>query len=402
MAKQLGVIQYRGKLGETVGAKRAAGQKANVIRVHQSSIDNPKTLAQRSQRVKMTPAVNFYRALAHVLDHSFQGVTYGAPSHNFFMKKALLMNSGFPYVVKGYTQPAPGTYMISKGSLPSVSQLFRISNAKDSIGLVYTGDALTTVAELSNAFIEELVGVENGDQLTFIVCVYNSEALEDAQFIYYTARFVIDTASTATLADWASAQRFSIVAANNSIDIQPKIDFAGTDNVIAAFAVIVSRPPRMAGGAWQRSTEIMLIENSVQSMIWATDAAQAALDSYAAIESANSSDWYLNQGNTGGTTGATAGRSLRIAEYRGVQALYMVTNGVSRLVVTTQYTENGVSGRYIFSQQGTNSYKFSTFMADGQLPSSYVLVSTVENYFPEVSFDTNVNAGGSGSVEEQP
>lgn len=401
MAKQIGVYQYRGKLGNTVGAKRSASQKANIVRAKAAAVANPKTVAQRSQRLKLTPAVNFYRAMAGILDHSFQGVTYGGPSHNFFMKKALAMGSGYPYVPKGYMQPAPGFYMISKGSLPSVTQLFNITTGQNRIDWSWTESMgeNPTVATQSQLFINNLVGVEDGDQLTFIACVTNGEALDDAQFVYYTSRFIVDITSTATIAQWNASQKWTIT----DDGIAPTVPNLGSDYFICAFAVIVSRPPRQNGGAWQRSTEIMSVATDAQLIIFDAEAAQNALDSYAATESTATSDWYLNQGNSGSTGGATAGRSLVMAEFRGNQALFMVTNGVSRLVVSNLETVQGAQGRYVYVQNGNtaDSYRKGDFIPNANLPASYVLQSTVANYFPTVEWYQQTG-GSSGSVEEQP
>lgn len=129
MAKQLGVIQFRGSLGETVGSKKAAGQKSNTMRVRVREIANPKTQAQAMQRMRMTPAVNIYRAQSEILDHSFQGIPYGAASHSYFMKHAL-QGDQFPYVEKGNLSPIPGQYLISSGSLPEI-----IVNYRDVAGM---------------------------------------------------------------------------------------------------------------------------------------------------------------------------------------------------------------------------------------------------------------------------
>lgn len=402
MAKQIGVYQYRGKLGNTVGAKRSASQKANIVRAKAAAVANPKTVAQRSQRLKLTPAVNFYRSLAGILDHSFQGVTYGGPSHNFFMKKALAMGSGYPYVPKGYMQPAPGFYMISKGSLPSVTQLFSLAQQQDKITIPYA-QTLETYAALSGMFIDNLVGVQDGDQLTFIACVTNGEALSDAQFVYYTSRFVIDMNSTTTIAAWNASQKWNIEMDGTNLSIAPNVPDLGSDYFICAFAVIVSRPPRQNGGAWQRSTEIMKVATSLQLTIFDAEAAQNALDSYAAVESTSTSDWYLNQGNSGSTGGATAGRSLVMAEFRGNQALFMVTNGVSRLVVSELVTYQGNQGRYVYRQNGNtaDSYVKGDFVTNANLPATYVLQSTVANYFPAIDWGQQ-GGGTSGTVEENP
>ena len=120
MAFQLGIIQYRGKLGATIGRKKSAGQRANTIAARPQVVSNPRSNAQAAQRMKMAPAVNFYRALRDILNHSWQGVSYGGASHSKFMKEAMRA-AVYPYIPKGTTAAVPAPYKISVGSLSPIT-----------------------------------------------------------------------------------------------------------------------------------------------------------------------------------------------------------------------------------------------------------------------------------------
>lgn len=413
MGKQLGVIQFRGKLGELVGAKASAGQRANVVRAKAQSVSNPKTLAQRSQRVKMTPAVNFYRALAHILDHSWQGVKYGGPSHNFFMKQALNMLNGFPYVPKGTIAPIPGRYLVSRGSLPTVTSAFSLVQQEAITTALGGGDDFATIGDLTKMLMADNAALQDGDQLTFIFALADdSDVLgEGTNYIYQTSRLVLNADSTASLDDWAASQKLSYSREGDSgrlLKIAPT-SIVAQSYFINGFAVIVSRPPRTVGGAWQRSSERMAIAPLFADEIFSEDFAQAALESYGEIASTNTtSDWYLNQGNEGNNTGGTttAGRSLTTATFNGLgSCLYMTTNGVSRLVVSEEETVSNVVGRYVYQQTAADTYRAdqNTFVASNNLPANYVKASTARNYFPNVTIeDYLAQGGGGGSVEEQP
>lgn len=411
MAKQLGVIQFRGKLGNLVGAKASAGQRANVVRAKAQSVSNPKSLAQRSQRVKMTPAVNFYRALAHILDHSWQGVKYGGPSHNFFMKQALNMLNGFPYVPKGTIAPIPGHYLVSRGSLPSITPSFSLLQ-QTSITTPIDGDNFATIGDLTQMLMSQNAALQDGDQLTFIFALADdSDVLDEGtNYIYQTSRLVLNVNSTAELTAWAASQKLSCNRAGDSstlLSLAPT-SIALQGYFIVGYAVIVSRPPRTIGGAWQRSTEHMAIAPQFAEEIFSEDLAQAALESYGEIASANTtSDWYLNQGNEGNNTGGTttAGRSLTTATFNGLSSvLYMTTNGVSRLVVSEEKTVNSVVGRYVYQQVDASTYSANanSFVGTNNLPANYVKASTARNYFPDIVIADYQQGGSSGSVEEQP
>lgn len=293
MAKQLGIIQFKGKLGEIVGAKRSAGQKSNTLRVRVREIANPKTTGQIQQRMRLLPAVNFYRMLQNVLNHAFQGTQYKAPSYHEFMRLAL-KNDDFPYVVKGETLPIPGAYQISKGSLPSV--LVRSvddNNATFALGWSEDWDEnAPTIGAISQSWINNN-GLQEGDQLTFILASQDDGSVYGSQIIYQTAVFIVNTQSTVGIGEWEAANKLT-VGDNDGLFRISRSEATGEWYPCAA-AVIVSRPPSTAGGAWLRSNATMFVKPSVLLETRSTQAYQAAFDSYGVGEQLLSSDWYLNQ-----------------------------------------------------------------------------------------------------------
>ena len=111
----------KGKKGDSVYYKVSGSnnKEKQGERQYVAKVSNPKTTAQVEQRMKLAPAVNFYRAFRdEVLDHSFQGVKYGGRSHSEFMKLAMKMQlSELPYLIKGENQVIPASYIVSKGGL---------------------------------------------------------------------------------------------------------------------------------------------------------------------------------------------------------------------------------------------------------------------------------------------
>lgn len=363
MAKQLGVIQFSGKLGDIVGAKKAAGQETNTLRVRRRSIKNPQTVLQREQRLKLAPAVNFYRALAGILDHSWQGVAYGSPSHNYFMKQAMLQNDMFPFLVKGDARAVPGYYLISKGGLPGIDDVeFGYNSGADTafISSSILGDfgSFDTVGEASQSILGNSFGLENGDQLTFVVCIPSSDniAEDECLFTYKTVRLILDTESTTTLAVWAQSQgvAFDSVGSN--------LYFLNTSTPAVAGAIIVSRPPRTTGGAWQRSTTRLSISGDVQRVFMSSTARLVALESYNKVSN-TSSDWYLNQGTNGGSAAQT---TATVTITRSPEAGGTVTGagtyevGEAVTVVATPATNYFFLGWYRDGQEvsTTQSYQF--------------------------------------------
>ena len=155
----------RGKVGDLVFSRRLGQQ---VTKAYNPSPLNPKTEAQMVQRTKLAGLVAAYRAMRVILDHSFTNRKEGQTSYNVFISDNLAIA---PFLSK--QQAAQGVvvvlpYVVSKGVL---SRIF-ISGSGDN---AYTNIALgslvidddTTIAEFSQAVVNNNAGWEYGDQLTY-------------------------------------------------------------------------------------------------------------------------------------------------------------------------------------------------------------------------------------------
>ncbi|MEE1004319.1 MAG: hypothetical protein UH685_03155 [Bacteroidaceae bacterium] len=393
MAKQLGVIQFRGSLGETVGSKKAVGQKNNTMRVRVREIANPKTQAQAMQRMRMTPAVNIYRALSEILDHSFQGIPYGSPSHSYFMKHAL-KGDQFPYVEKGDTRPIPGAYLISSGSIPRIVPNFIGVAGATHVGIGMVTDKADnetfTMAELTQAAIEQL-GLASGDQLTFVNCLAD-DGIFEANIRWDIRRIILKASDENPAPSW-------IVAKDGQITISIKTIAA--DYYSAASAIIVSRPRIRKGKVtWLRSTAYIVVDGTILRDTRSSSRFETCLETYMTAQAANlDSDYYLNQGTAdeGDNSGSiSGGRMLVAGAFNGnSNALFMTTNGTPRLVVKEDPSDNKRKFYYTYNAGENVATMVRPSLAATALPSQYVLMSTVQNYFPNLEVNEN------GAIEEE-
>lgn len=134
MGKQLGIIQFTGKLGNTVGARKGGVQKSNTIRAHAAEVANPNTRAQMYQRAIMATILQAYKQGKEIFDHSFEGAKGLAGNYAEFMKKNLPMlraivaddiatNPKQPglqnaeLITRGLRYTVPNPYIIADGSL---------------------------------------------------------------------------------------------------------------------------------------------------------------------------------------------------------------------------------------------------------------------------------------------
>lgn len=308
MAKQIGVVQISGALGEIVGAKKSAGQKQNIIRVRAYEPKNPRTDDQMIQRLKAKAATNIYSALKEILNHSYEGVKYGAPSRNFFMQQAMLMAEGtFPWLVKGDSNPIPGAMMISKGSLMPIGIIedfeskgvfnFTLFNEDPGRDFNIDGAKLSLISQLFN----KNFSTKDGDQLTFVVF---SKCVDNADRVYYYpsySRVILNSQATDDVLFINSLSNQSITFSNRDVDILFRSNpdgHNGLDPVGVAAAVIISRP--VVNGdqvEWQRSTTYLtLSEKADFKALFDETAKKKALASFKKATADPKSAWYLNQG----------------------------------------------------------------------------------------------------------
>lgn len=232
------------------------------------NVKNPNTRNQIMQRMKLAPALRVYRALSSVLDHSFEGVPYGAKSRQHFLKLAMKRTDG-PYMKKGDTTIPISAYQIASGSLPE------FSTGKDLI--LGTFDNSATLETLSWGDVSKKI-VENGDyrdgdELT-LVDLSNSATI--------IVSIIIDTTSDVKL---------------KGIPFIDKPDFIMKDSKLLTSAenaaIIVSRNEN---GVWKRSNATFYNGGIMDD---APEALVEALNSYGVVDNGSfGSSRILNRGNT--------------------------------------------------------------------------------------------------------
>lgn len=303
MGKQLGVIQYSGKLGQVVGMKKANGQRYNNVR-ERVTPSNPQSNAQADQRMKLNVANMMYRAIEGVLSRSWQNKTYGQESRNFFMSQVLksgLETEGgwLPFIEKGVYNPVPAEVPVSVGSI-GVDTTVEF----DSNGINHTviyGDTLTTSAALITAAQQQ--GLEDGDQITMIACydtgLYRGDAPSNLYiWLYDSIIFNVNETDLDTLTTGIRGKLKFSEDAPGGLSI---IDTA-YENHPSAVAFIISREKSAdAGKAGLRSTSKMFVGDSVKE-VWGTASQYGrARRSYQKVSTAES-DWEVDAegGGTGG------------------------------------------------------------------------------------------------------
>lgn len=232
------------------------------------NVKNPNTRNQIMQRMKLGPALRFYRALEQVLNHSFEGVPYGAKSRQHFLKLAMKRTDG-PFMKKGNTEIPYSAYCVATGSLPQFlpnGDKYIFARMADSATLNNT-----TWGDVCKEMLKD-GDYKEGDELTYV---------ETGGLSTKIASAVIDTQNNVLLKD------MNIVDTAGGAFDSHKFFLPATGS-----AIIVSRKEN---GVWKRSTAFIYVGEGNNDT---PDALVEALNSYGiADESSFGSSRILNRGN---------------------------------------------------------------------------------------------------------
>lgn len=289
-SKKGGVFGYlRGRVGDVsysiLSANRSSsGKKEQIVRILPDSVENPNTVGQIMQRMKVKPASKFYAALETILSNAFEGVTYGETSRRYFMKKAMELQGG-PYIPKGVDRFIPAEYLMSEGSLNS----FPLLRSQASDRVLHT-DIDLVMADLNPQGVANALGVPVNTQISFVI-INNENGVFVPHYAGFDQRITIADLPEAALVNTGVAPfgSFGIDVANLGI---PGLTMT---NWVAACVILSVQD---ASGTWLRSTQNMVLNTTMYNDLYSGDALNAAIASYREASGNNSigSPWYLNLG----------------------------------------------------------------------------------------------------------
>lgn len=318
--------QARGKVGSVVFA-RAFGEQ--ITRTRPTSVANPKTIGQNTQRAILATIAKSAAAMTSLVDHSFANVTYGAESVRHFRKvnMGLLRNlylntqNGANLSAKGGNF-VPNPLKISEGNLPSF-----IANVDgDDIGFLQN-DAypLPSTGNITvETFLRAFPSLRGGDQITLVRIdkVNDGELIDgNALFAMSLNRIVfsptafddpnaviiaeVDGAIDTTFLDMTKTTDAECVSLNPATG---GLGFSSTGTCYYA-ALILSRK---VNNTWQRSTQYLEQMNYDDH----TDN-DVAIASYGATVSVTDATEYLNQAEEGNAQEGSRGAYMNVSVKNG-------------------------------------------------------------------------------------
>lgn len=268
MAKSKSFFGLRKGSTKTLTFSVLDGQQITKDRV--TDVKNPRSKAQMEQRCILKTTSLAYSTLKSIVDHSFEGVTYGAASQRKFMQvntAIVRANAADVRSVIGFASykdstPNMGQYVISQGSLaPIPANVISLSFAANALAISYNGGVASTSA-LANA-----LGVNLGDIVTLCALAQNS----DKTAIFVWLRMILPSEDVEVNSDnvkFESNKRFSVAFESNAVatinfDAVDKI----TSNSAALYGVIRSQKSD-AGYKRSNATLNLSVGNIIYDAKW--------------------------------------------------------------------------------------------------------------------------------------
>lgn len=280
MAKGSAMGLWRGKKGSSVFYKLTNSNNAQKqgIRERVYEVANPQSNGQATQRAKLLPAQRVAGVLREIVERGWQGVDYGSKSRSEFLKRALSMKSGYPFIEKDDDRVVPGAYQITKGTLTPVACSWNDSFLVNTdIVIVQGATTFTTLGELCQNIIDNNAAFREGDQLTFVLCSSSAQTEAgqlDASYNWNYGSFYLDPTDATEVEDG--------IVMINGIEIQCDESLINlsdpNDSAIAAVAVIVSRLGD--NGQHLRSTAKLLVNDDLLASWFSSAQQRRARESY--------------------------------------------------------------------------------------------------------------------------
>lgn len=346
---------WRGKKGSTIFYynKNSNSSMKQAMRERVYEISNPKTRTQATQRMKVTPMQRVGTALGEILKRSWQGIEYGGKGLQEFRKLALKMTSGYPYLDKGEQRAVPGEYVISNGTLPTVSS--QMNQNKLRIGsLSQNLSTSPTVAQFSQILIDDNLSAE-GDQLTLVLCKATgiAQSVFNGFYQWSWISFICSTTDNTPITDIVAP----FTATADIVQGQMKVvAIQSTVNApLVAGTIIVSRP---SGNTYLRSRQTIKIDSTLDPWFTEERKRTARLTYQADTRATVNTNWEVDPDEaTSPGLYTISGSSIASINGLKIWVRYSDENGsVAAVYVTTESGGAGGTPPYVLGENGTQVF----------------------------------------------
>lgn len=220
------------------------GKQVTKDRVY--NVKNPRSAMQMKQRAVMATAMRGYSALKEICDHSFEGITYGQKSMNYFVaENARMIRAAAPNVNLSLSKgnSVSNAYIISKGSLPAIPiTTDTYSGVKV---LVYNPNASMTSLTFSK-LMAMFGATQDGDMVTFVNLVDNP----GSNASIYWLRLKLTNENASKTIDTAEYPARILMDLSEGTDYETNIDNFSSDDFALTIVENGQKHPIIIGDSW--------------------------------------------------------------------------------------------------------------------------------------------------------
>ena len=349
--------------GSTKSLTFAVNDGMQITKDRVTEVKNPRSKAQMAQRCLLKTMSLAYSAMKSILDHSFEGIPYGARSMrhfqsiNFNLIKAARFASQktIGFAKYGDSTPNLGQYVIAQGSLNQPNfHGFNVSVQGSGISIAVSD--VTTVADFATK-----LGIGLGELIT--VCAQIQSSKNAVAFAW--VRFTLPNDATASVSDIKVESNLSVEASFES-GVSAVVTVADFGADTAKGVLYTAIRSKYSQNGWLRSKAIL---NLVSGTLVYEDDYKVALNTYPTGQEypLNGSDSSNAGGGGGGIEYYTIAASADMEGYNVV--------GPAKVVAGTEAT-------FKLNQTGSGRFQKADWMVDGQKKGTTTAVSQEFKFTP--------------------
>ena len=333
--------------GSTKSLTFAVNDGMQITKDRVTQVKNPRSKAQMAQRCLLKTISLAYSSMKSILDHSFEGVSYGAlsmrhfQSINFNLVKAARFTTAktIGYAKYGDSTPNLGQYVIAQGSLNQPNfHGFTISVQGSGISIAVSN--VTTVADFATK-----LGIGLGELIT--VCAQIQSAKNAVAFAW--VRFTLPNDATANVSDIKVETNLSVEATFES-GVSAVVTVADFGADAAKGVLYTAIRSKYSQNGWLRSKAVL---NLVSGTLVYEDDYKAALNTYP-----TGPEYPLN-----GSDASNAGGGGGGIEYYTIAAS---ANAEGYSVVGPAKVVAGMEAAFHLTKTSSNQFNKCEWKVDGQ------------------------------------
>ena len=333
--------------GSTKSLTFAVNDGMQITKDRVTQVKNPRSKAQMAQRCLLKTISLAYSSMKSILDHSFEGVSYGAlsmrhfQSINFNLVKAARFATAktIGYAKYGDSTPNLGQYVIAQGSL-NQPNFHAFSIAVQGSGISIGVSEVTTVADFATK-----LGIGLGELIT--ICAQIQSTKNAVAFAW--VRFTLPSDATANVSEIKVESNLSVEASfDNGVSAVVSVADFGTDTAKGALYTAIRS--KYGTNGWMRSKAVL---NLVTGTLTYEDEYKAALHTYPTGE-----EYPLN-----GSDASNAGGGGGGIEYYTISAS---ANAEGYNVVGPAKVVAGMEAAFHLTKTSSNQFNKCEWKVDGQ------------------------------------